>query len=288
MIRAGGDYELRSRIGDVAVVALCGMYSPKDEQFQPEYIGVKRYLSVADGKTYRADIVCDRPLDRTLDVKLRNPVYAPGGPNINRAEVYWDFGFSGVFPSPTDATGQGKLLKVSDQPPLTGNLSGVELTVVAGSFTGERSPSTQMHVSGVTDYDTPVVMPPLLDVPEPASPRAGGEVEGRRIRFQAATPPEPDMYSIYLLDQKGRPFWRYLMSGDSNTIQLPSFPDFSYLPRDRRPDPFSADEGHILIFAIEGDRVAFDDFSYADLSSSKWRGYAITRWGLTFPSAKRD
>lgn len=279
-----GDYKINSRIGDLAVVAFCGAYDESTEEFEAQYIGVKRYLNVSDGDAKQADLVCDIPLDQSVQVKLQNPIFAPRGPDTNVAEVYWDFGFEGVLEAPTTASGLSNLLEVEDQPPLEDKLSDVTLTVEAGSFTGRSSsPSSRVRKEGIASMTQPVVMPPLVDVPEPLSPKTGETLSGNEIRFQASPPHHGEMYNIYLLNQQGRPFWQYMMAGDKTTVRLPDFPDFSFLPPEQRPDPYKSGRVFILIFGIDAPGVDFNSFSYQDLSYSAWRGYSVTRWGFKMP-----
>ena len=283
VVVGGGKYEIKSRIGDLAVIALCGTYHEQTDEFEPQYMGVKRYLNVSDGDTKTVDLKCDIPLDQSIDVKIQNPIFAPGGPDTNIAQVYWDFGFDGVFESPTVGRGMSKLLTVENQPALEGQISDVTLSVVGGSFTGTSSPSSQTQVHDIKTTKTPVVLPPLVDVPEPVSPKPGGTMQNREIRFQTAGPYYADLYSIYLLNQKGQPFWQYLMSGKSRTVEIPNFPDLSYLPPAQRPEPVSHGQAFILILGIDARNAQFDSFSYQDLSFSRWRGYSVTRWGFTIP-----
>ena len=267
----------------MTVVALCGTYHDAADEFEPKYMGVRRYLNVSDGETYEANLKCDIPLDQSLDVKIQNPIFAPGGPDTNLAQVYWDFGFEGVFQAPTSGRGMSELLTVENQPSLEGEISDITFSVVGGSFTGTGSPSSQTQLNDIGSVDQTVVLPPLVDVPEPVDPVAGGELSGREIRFQAAGPHYPDMYYIYLLNQKGRPFWHYFMSGKSTTIALPEFPDFSFLPMDQRPEPMAQGQAFVLILGIDARQATFDNFTYQDLSFGSWIGYSITRWGFTIP-----
>lgn len=278
-----GSYQIDSRIGDVAVVALCGSYDDATKTFDPQYMGIKRYLNVSDGARVRADIVCDIPLDQTLDVKLVNPVYAPSGPDINRAEVWWDFGFEGVFKAPSTGRGLSTLLTVPDQPKLDGPLSDVTMTVIGGSFTGQGSPSTQQRVSEVSDLSKPVVLPPLVDVPEPISPKQGGTLTGNEVRFQASGPYYPDFWSVYFLNDKGRPFWHYLVAGNETSVRFPTLPDLSEIPEEQRPDPMARGLVYMIIMGIDAESATYDNFSYRDLSYSRWRGYSITRWNFQVP-----
>lgn len=280
-----GRYSITSRIGDVAVVAMCGRKDEETDEFIPEYIGVERYVNISDGDRKEIDLVCDIPLDESLEVKLENPIYAPGGPNTNRVEVYWDFGFEGVFPSPVPATGPGELMRVDKLPPLEGKLSDVTLTVNGGSFTGQSSPSSQTTIDGVEDLASRVDLPPLVEIPEPVVPRPGGELTGNEIRFQTSGPYYPDFFTVYLLNEKGRPFWQYVLPGDASAVRLPELPDLSFLPEDQRPEPMAEGQVYALFIGVDSrNGRTIDSFSYEDLAYSGWRGYSTTRWSFTVPS----
>jgi hypothetical protein len=279
-----GTYSIRSRVGDVAVVAVCGVYDESDGSFDPQFIGVERYIFVSDQGQYDVDLVCDIPLDRTADVKIVNPAYAPTGPDTNRARVFWDFGFEGVFPAPVEATGLEEVLSVPRQPASEGGLDDVTYSVIGGSFTGQYAPFTQTWVDGVPSLDETIVLPPLLDVPEPNTPQPGGLVENNTIRFQAAGPHYPDLYSVLLLNAEGIPFWQVILPGTSETVRLPDFPDFSFLPEDQRPDPYSSETASMTIIGVRGDGIRLDEFSYQDLSFDSWSAYSLNRWSVRFPT----
>jgi hypothetical protein len=277
-----GNYTIRSRVGDVAVVAVCGVYDESNGSFDPQFIGVERYIFVSDQSVHDVDIVCDIPLDQTASVKLVNPAYAPTGPDTNRARVFWDFGFEGVFRAPVQATGLEEVLHVPRQPEAQGVLSDVTYSVIGGSYTGQYAPFTQTWVEDVPSLDQTIVLPPLLDVPEPVSPSPGGIVQNRTIRFQAAGPHYPDMYSITLLNSEGIPFWDIIIDGTADSIRLPDFPDFSFLPEDQRPDPYGSEQAFMTVIGIRGDSIRFDDFSYQDLSFDSWSAYSLNRWSVRF------
>ncbi|MGM0556448.1 MAG: IPT/TIG domain-containing protein [Myxococcota bacterium] len=279
-----GSYSIRSRVGDVAVVAVCGVYDESDGSFDPQFIGVERYIFVSDQGQYDVDLVCDIPLDRTADVKIDNPAYAPTGPDTNRARVFWDFGFEGVFPAPVEATGLENVLSVPRQPASEGMLDDLTYTVIGGSFTGQYAPFTQTWVEEIPSLDETIVLPPLLDVPEPDSPQPGGLVENQTIRFQAAGPYYPDLYSVLLLNSEGIPFWQIILPGTSETVRLPEFPDFSFLPEDQRPDPYGSEQAFMTIIGIRGDGIRFDEFSYQDLTFDSWSAYSLNRWSVRFPA----
>ncbi len=283
-VLGSGHYEIRSRIGDVAVVALCGVYDESTDSFDPQYMGIKRYMFISDGGQYNADLLCNIPLDKTATAKLVNPIYSPQGPDNNMVQVYWDFGFEGVFPAPKIGRGLGSIIEVPGQPAATGALSDMTYTLVGGSYTGSYSPSTQTQVTDVTDLSKTIVMPPLLDIPEPVSPTVGGTLQNNTVTFQASGPYYPDFYSIIFLNADGLPFWQFVIPGTSNTIRLPDFPDFSFLPAEQRPDPLDTSRIYMTVIGIRAaDNFAYENFSYQDLSMDAWSAYSLTRWSFVPP-----
>jgi hypothetical protein len=275
-----GRYAIDSRIGDVAAVALCGDYEASTDTFTPRFIGVHRYINVAEGSEVQADIRCSHRLDQTLPVKINRPIYAPRGPNQNRAEVFFDFGFEGVFPAPTPATGLDSVLEVPDMPSFDGPFADVTLTVVAGSYTGGGTPFSEMVRSDVRETGSAVEMPALLDVPEPVEPLPGSVWEGRSIRFQATGPPYPDFWRVILYDQNGREVWEYIMDGRETRVELPSFPDFQDLPADQRPEPYPTGRVYMILLGVDAESARLDNFTYQDLYSSRWNGYSMVRWNV--------
>ncbi|MFB6373862.1 MAG: hypothetical protein ABEN55_12310, partial [Bradymonadaceae bacterium] len=91
----GGQYTINTRLGDLALIALGGLYDTETETFKPVMMGVKRYQSAAGGKTYTRNIELDISLNEKLTFKLQNPPHDSGGPNINRITPWLDFGFEG-------------------------------------------------------------------------------------------------------------------------------------------------------------------------------------------------
>ena len=276
-----GEYRIRSRIGDLAVVALCGVYDNTTQRFDPQFMGVKRYLSVADKQTVRADVLCDIPLDKNLGVKLVNPAYAPAGPNSNVAKVVWDFGFEGYFASPVVATGLGDTLQVRRLPALAGELGDIDFTVVAGSYTDLFAPFTETSRLDVTALGTTLLMPPLLDVPEAISPQPGGTVVNRQIRWQASGAYPPDLVFLILRNAQGLPVWTITVPGSQTSVTLPEFPDFSGQPLAQRPEPYASGPLFLSITAVRIPQFDYDQVTYEDLSSSRWEARAVTGWPLT-------
>lgn len=279
-----GGYEIISRIGDLAVIALCGVYDEETQSFDPQYMAIERYLVIGDQQTRDVDLLCDIPLDQELDVKLINPVYNPAGPDNNVATVYWDFGFEGIFEAPVEARGLGNVLRVERLPELSGVLADVSFSVIAGSYTGDFAPYTQTAVSGVTDLDAVLIMPPLIDVPEAVSPLPDAAIVNSEIRWDASGPYPADMHVVVLRNALGLPVWTFTVPGQQNYVRIPDFPDFSGLPLEERPTPYPDEQLFLSITSVRIPEFDYSSFTYEDFGLDRWEAFALTRWALRFLS----
>ncbi len=279
-----GTYTLNSRVGELAVVALCGVHDSDTNDFDPEFIGVARHVKTSDGSTSQVDVNCNIQLDQTLDVKLTNQDFSPDGPNINRATVYWDFGTDGVFESPTRGESAARLIPVARQPALDGRISDATLTVEAGSYTGQSAPFSQSTKKGVATTDFIVSMPPLVEIPRPDSPAPGAMVTDGTIRLQADGPYWPTMWSVYLLDNSGTVVWHHLMPGSETLLQLPEFGTMPDGTAGSEVSPISGGTYYLYIRGIDAPKSVFDNFSYDDLSFSQWQGYSLNQWMIRLPA----
>jgi hypothetical protein len=277
-----GAYEIRTRIGDLAVVAMCGVYDERTDSFAPQFMAVERFLFISDRGEYDVDLDCDIPLDQELTVKLINPIYNPQGPDTNRVRAFWDFGFEGFFPSPAEAAGLSALLRVPGQPAFTGELADLTVTLIGGSYTGQFEPLTQTTVSGVSDTSRVIELGPLLDVPEPVRPLPGMLVEDNEIRWQADGPYYPDVTFLVLTNELGLPVWTVIVPGDQTSVRLPEFPDFSALPPAQRPLPYPPQRLFMRVTSATIEDFDFDAVTYEDLGADRWSVYARRRWAVLF------
>lgn len=283
-VMGSGHYEITSRTGDLATIALCGVYNDETEVFDPQFMGIERYMVVSDQGEYEVDITCDIPLDQVATVKLVNPVYSPQGPDNNLVQVYWNFGIDGVFIAPIMGRGFSDIIEVGAQPEPSGVIEDLTYSFLGGSFTGQYSPSTQTTLDDVTTLEDPITLPPLLDVPEPVSPVIGGTIVNNTVVFQVDGPYLADFYSVQFTNDDGLPFWQVVIPGDQHTVRLPDFPDFSFLPEDQRPNPWDTSRVYMTLIGVRaGEDFVFEELSYRDLSSDRWRGYSLTRWSFLPP-----
>jgi hypothetical protein len=279
-----GSYTLNSRVGELAVVALCGVHDSDTNQFEAEFIGVTRHVKTTDRQTSRADVHCDIPLNQSLAVKLTNPDFAPSGPNINRATVYWDFGTDGVFEAPATGESSTRIISVPRQPKLDGRISDATFTVDAGSYTGASFPLVQSTETGISGTDAIVSMPPLVEIPRLATPSPGGMVNGGEIRFSASPPYWPTMWSVYLLNTQGTIVWHHLVNGSQTTFRLPDFGTMPDGTSGAEVSPISGGTYYLFVRGIDAPASTFDNFSYDTLSFTTWRGYSFNRWLIRLPS----
>lgn len=283
VVLGSGPYEIVTRIGDLAVIALCGVFDENTQVFSPQYMAVERYIVVSDQGQYDVDLACDIPLDQTLLVKLINPSYAPTGPTANRATVSWNFGFEGYYTPPVIAESLESILELTSQPVLRGVIQDVTLEITVGSYTDGFSPSTQTSVSGTQMTSGVLTMPPLLDVPEPVSPMPRGIIENSRISWESSGPYFPDMYILTLRNEMGQPVWTMTLPGTEQEIVLPEFPDFSGIPLTERPEPIVDGPLFLTITAVRIPDFDYNQFTYQDLNTSRWEANAVNRWVVEFP-----
>ena len=274
-----GRYRIVTRIGDMAVVGLCGTYHEPTDTFTPLFMAVERFVFVANGDELEIDLLCDIPLDQTHTYKLVNAPYAPDGPNNNLVDVFWDFGFEGFFASPTYGQGFSNLISVPRQPKLEGDIADISFTVIGGAYTGFGAPLSETSKTKIVDVSQPVELPPLLDVPEPVEPLPGGTVQNGMIRFQASGPYYPDFQFLVLRNDMGIPVWQFILPGDVTDVKLPEFPDFSSLPPAERPSPVPGGPLYLTILGarLDGDHV-YERFSYRDIDQDVWEARSMSSW----------
>ncbi len=274
-----GSYEIRSRVGDLALVALCGQYDSETEQFTPHMMGVQRNLSASNGLTQEVDLDCDIPLEGTLPVKINDPVFAPDGPTFNRISTFLDFGYEGVFAMPNTTTGLDDILLGAPLPAPTGALAGITYSVVAGSYNDTGLPYTQTSIRDIEELEKLSASRPLVGVPELTAPSPGTAVDGE-IRFRLKGLNEPDFYYLVLRNAMGLPVWTFVVPGDDDLIPMPEFPSFSNLPADQRPQPYQPGTLYSIAYALQIDGFNYDAFTYGDFNSGRWSSFAVDSWDI--------
>ena len=280
VVAGEGFFEVRSRVGDVALVALCGYYDADTDKFTPKLMGVRRYLALADGQRQSADIECDIPLDESLAVRVVDPVYAPTGPTTNRIWPYLDFGYEGFYRMPEPVTDVGNLLVAERLPAAEGVLDDLTYAVVAGSYTGNGGiPYSQLTRTGMSNLDQLHSTAPLVAVPELVQPASGGTV-GDALWLGTKGQNTPDMLYIILRNASGLPVWTFIAPGDEDYIPMPEFPAFSDLPLEARPDPYQPGSLYTVAYGIRIDGFNYDAFTFGSLSTASWSAFSVDTWTL--------
>lgn len=289
LLTADGQYEVNTRVGDLALVAVGGVFEPGTGTFKPERMGVERYLVASGGQTYTRDIDLNIKLDQSQTFKINDVPNFPGGADTRRVVSYLDFGFEGVFGDIYNVRGSSNILTVDDLPKFSGALSDLSMVAVGGVYTEAAtsdslgSPQAVSQKSGIGYQSAPVQMPPLLGIADITVPLAGGTPPSGLVEFNYASPNNPDLFWVRVRTLMDAPVWDGFIPGSARSLQLPDFPSFSDLPEEIRPAPYPA--GSTLRLSIVGIRapgVTYNSFSYSDLSRGQWEAFSISGQAIQF------
>lgn len=282
-VMTDGPYTLRSRIGDVALVALGGLYNNDTQTFTPLAMGVERYLFASDGQTYNVNIDLDIPLDKSLAFKINGTTLKPAGPNVNRIIPWLDFGFEGVFGGVVVAEGTSNVIQADNLPALEGDLQGVKYWAIGGSYTGQTDPPyAESFKKNITDMSRVVNMPALPAVPEVTSPANGAIPIDGLVSFQPSSSIQPDFYYVRVVTFMGATVWDGFLNGTETSFRFPDFPDFSHLPADQRPAPYPGGSYILQIVGINQPGTSINNYSYSNLSIDGWESYSVWAQVVTF------
>jgi hypothetical protein len=263
VVESDGPYTLRSRLGDVALIAVGGLYNNQTNTFRPLRMGVERYLFAADGQTYRVDIELDIELNQSVSFKLDNPPRLPGGPNGNLVRPFLDFGFEGVFGELEVVTGRDSVLEARTQPRLAGKLADVSYLVIGGAYTDQQyAPLSEGILRGVTDTSGLVALPPLPGIPVVTSPPEFGRPIQGLVEFVVDSPNSPDIIMVYVLTPQFDIVWEVYLPGSARSFRFPDFPDMSHLPPDERPFPYPGGTYILYMVGLKSTGISYDNFSY--------------------------
>ncbi len=279
-----GNFDIASRVGDLALIGLCGTFHEPSGVFTPEFLAIERFIFLGDKDRLEVDLICDIPLDQTHQYKITNGQFAPSGPDINRIDVFWDFGFEGVFESRVAGVGLGSIIEVGKQPETKGRVADMNFIASGGSFSGLGAPFTIASLLEIPDPSTLIELPTLLDVPHALRPLPGGTVVNNQISFAGGAPFEPDFYVGLLRNEFGVVVYQFFLPGDETTFVLPTFPDFSALAVDKRPVPLT--QGPLFLTVVAAKMRAghvYETLSYRDIDPSLWEAYSQNSWSVRLP-----
>lgn len=283
VVESDGPYTLRSRLGDVAVIAVGGLYNNATNTFRPLRMGVERYLFAADGQTYNVDLELDIELNQSVTFKLDNPPNLPGGPNGNVINPYLDFGFEGVFGELEVVTGRDSVLQAVTQPRLAGPLADVSYLLIGGAYTdGDFAPLSEAIMRDVTDTSSMISLPPLPGIPVVTSPPEFGRPVQGLVEFEINSPNEPDLFLVYVLTPDFDVVWEVYLPGTARSFRFPDFPDMSHLPEDERPFPYPGGTYILFMMGVKSPGIDYDNFSYDLFGQGVSDGTSINFHIITF------
>lgn len=149
------DYELESRIGEVAVVCLGGFITYGSGEFIPMAMGVKRHITVNPGQDILdQEIRLDIPLNRSLRLRMDDPPTFKEGQGRYQVNAYLDFGSDGIYRLPESLTSfSPEDIEFQHLPEsLEGPLYDARYVIVASAFS-ETSDGTPSSTVVLDDLD---------------------------------------------------------------------------------------------------------------------------------------
>lgn len=281
-----GAFRITSRLGDVALIALCGYrFDAPPNEFVPLSMGVVRGISLRpDRPNARASIDCNIPLDQSVTIKLTGaPELVPvdESPSQNlfpgryQARFTFEFGGEGVFESIAPLIFNENIHTGGRFPRLGGALAGVRFDVVAGAYPRiGTTPAAEAWLRNVSGYGSELVFPDLLAVPDITIPSAvDSQLVGGYIEWELdPLAREPDYFYVFATSPgEAFPRWTVYLPGDARSFNFAEFPTFVdlYGPIPRPGNPVGA----LSLFVRATNSVAFDfdDFDRIALRQSTWR-----------------
>lgn len=272
-----GPYTLRSALGELALVAVCGVQNDTTQTFTPLYLGVRRGLFIVAGETYEIDIDCDIELTESLTIKAVNPpLRLPDGPNNIRHRPWLHFGSEGFYGLPEIDAGTEAIVTECCAPPLEGQLAGVELMIVGGTYTNRGAPRSMVLHDGIGGTDDVIVLPEFTPVVDLTTPEGLEPLVERYLEWELTSDGEPDYYDLAILDFRDPRivYWDVLVPGDHTTVNLPFWPDAD------RAGLFPEALMILSILAVNAVSFDYDDFDGNDFSFTNRRSYSVQSFFL--------
>ncbi len=283
VVYTDGPYTLNSRIGDLALVAVGGIFDNATGVFTPLRMGVARFQVAADQQVQTVDIDLNIPLDTVLTFKLNGSLLKPAGPDINQVTPYLDLGFEGVFGGYDIAQGTTDIIQAVHQAPLTGVLAGAAYLVIGGSTTAAGGvPFSTAFKRNVRNTSQVIQLPALLGVPTFTSPTNGQVPTDRLFQFTTGSTNLPSFYYVRIVDFQQTPIWDVFLPGTQTSFRLPDFPSFANVPAEDRPSPYPLGTYVLQIFAIREPGFLYSTVSYGNLDLARWDAYAANVQLISF------
>ncbi|MCB9506573.1 MAG: IPT/TIG domain-containing protein [Myxococcales bacterium] len=268
-------YEMFSRMGELAVVAMCGVFNTRTGDFRPLWMGLHRGIAARGGERYEVNLECDIPLDLTMTFKFTNSPIGPRGPDINVAIPYLDFGGEGAIDFMHTAEGTSDVVSAPNFARLTApGLEGVDYEVVGQAVpTDGGLPFAIAYGRDITRPEDRVNLPTMVPPADLVYPAPGGTVVERRFEWRLATDAAPDFYYAYIQDTaQETTFWEVWLPGDQTGFNLPYFPPGA--PAGVLPTGSLV----LIVLAIDAYTFDYDAFEFNDFGSWNWKSYSAAGW----------
>ena len=272
-----GQYTLNSRLGEVAIVAMCGVQNDETNTFQPLLLGVERRLFVVAGEVLEVDIECNIELTEPLTIKAVNPpLDLESGPDNLRHRPWLHFGSEGYYGLPEILAGTEDIFTDCCYPPLEGDLVGTDYFVVGGAYTNRGSPRSIVFLDGVSNPEDVMILPEFTPVVRLTTPGSADPLIGRYLEWELTNDNWPDFYDILIADPRDTRivYWDVLVPGREQRVNLP------YWPEDAATGIFPSGYLVLTITAVNAISFDYDNFDSSDFSFSNRRSYSYQRYFL--------
>lgn len=278
-----GRFTIQTRVGDLALVAVGGLYDLTDSSFTPLRMGVVRHLFAADGEHYEVEINLNIPLNQTLFIKYTDPPLATPGPNQTRAQLYLDLGLDGVYgPFDESYITDSSLHGLDYVAPLVGDIADASYIVDATTSTGGGIPFVQTTLRGIDDLSVVHATKPLTSTINMLSPQPGQLPRGGLVQWELHGLHEPDFYYIVMDTAMGEILWEVFLTGSARSFRFPDFPDFSQFGMEALPLPYPGGLYYLTVFGISKDGTSGDHFTYSDLDPNTFNSYSVFQTIIAF------
>lgn len=287
MVTEDGPYTIQTRVGELALVVIGGLFNTSTEEFRPTRMGVARYLTAADGGHYEVDIPLDIPLSSEIDLKFDGaPMQeAPGGPDTNTATLYMDLSIDGIYGPMQEYTTQSEIAKIDALAALEGDLDDANYRILAQTTFNDALPLSQAFVHDIVELNQTHATPPMVSTLDFITPNQGGMVEDGLVQWNLHGIHQPDLYYIFLESMMGQTIWEIFLPGDAMGFQFPDFPAFDPGDFDEEtgvPFPYPGGLYSLVAIGFGKDGLSAEDFSYDDLNPATARGVSVSSLIVSF------
>ncbi|RDV38571.1 hypothetical protein DV096_07090 [Bradymonadaceae bacterium TMQ3] len=276
-----GEFEITTRVGDLALVALGGLYNTRTQEFRPLRMGLARYLFAADSQSYEVDIDLTLPLNASTRFKFIAPPVLEPGPSTHRVNLYLDLGYDGVFGPMRSYSSTEDLIEADRIANLRGELADASYSVTARIDNNGRLPLVETYAYELTELARTHDLDALPAPVDFITPTQGGRPANGLVQWEHIGSTLPDLHYVFLEDFQGTVVWEAFVAGEATGMRFPEFPDFSHLPPEERPVPYPGGTYFLVVYGIKKEGVSADNFAYSVLNGD-WQGVAVNEVLMTF------